>query len=147
MVKNILIICIGNICRSPMGAALLKALLTQNQTDVQIHSAGLQAMVGYPADPFSQELMQLKGLDISTHRAQQATPELLFNAELILTMCSNQQRQIEKHYPGTRGRVHRLGRWEGFDIPDPYKRPRVIFEQTLTLIEQGINDWYRKLWK
>ncbi|OHE75725.1 MAG: protein tyrosine phosphatase [Verrucomicrobia bacterium RIFCSPHIGHO2_12_FULL_41_10] len=146
MIKNILVICIGNICRSPMGEALFKNQLINSQPNLQVHSAGLQAMVGYPADPFSQELMQLKGLDISSHRAQQATPELLFNAELILTMCSNQQVQIEKNYPGTRGRVHRLGKWEGFDIPDPYKRPRIVFEQTLALIEQGINDWYRKLW-
>ena len=62
-------------------------------------------------------------------------------------MSSRQQTQIESKIPAIRGKVHRLGKWDEYDIPDPYRRPRNAFEQTLVLIDQSINSWYQKLWK
>ncbi|OGV26267.1 MAG: protein tyrosine phosphatase [Legionellales bacterium RIFCSPHIGHO2_12_FULL_37_14] len=147
MIQNVLIICIGNICRSPIAEALLASRLKDSHPDVKVSSAGLGALVGSPADPISVELMQARSIDISLHRGRQATHELIFSSELILTMTTDQQQQIEKMYPNTKGRVHRIGKWDEFDIPDPFKRPRVIFEQTLVLIEQGIETWLERLWK
>ena|SRR3990167_745544 len=147
MIQNVLIICIGNICRSPIAEALLASRLKDSHPDVKVSSAGLGALVGRPADPISVELMQARSIDISLHRGRQATHELIFSSELILTMTTDQQQQIEKMYPNTKGRVHRIGKWDEFDIPDPFKRPRVIFEQTLVLIEQGIETWLERLWK
>ncbi len=146
MIKNVLVICIGNICRSPMAEALLAKAVQEEHPEVSVSSAGLGALVGRPADPMSQELMQDKGIDISAHRARQISPEIVFGSDLILTMSTEQQEQLEQQYPGARGRVHRIGKWEGYDISDPFKRPKTAFEQSLILIEQGINEWYRKLW-
>ena len=61
-------------------------------------------------------------------------------------MSTDQQKQVEFNYPGTCGRVHRLGKWGGYDVPDPFQRPKPVFEQALALIEQGVDEWYRKLW-
>ena len=146
MIKNVLIICIGNICRSPIGEALLAVAVQKTHPEVVVSSAGLGALVGRPADPVSQELMQARGLDISAHRARQTTPELIFGSDLILTMSTEQQLQLEQEYPGARGRVHRIGKWGEYDISDPFKRPKTAFEHALILIEQGIDEWYRKLW-
>jgi len=146
MVKSVLLVCIGNICRSPMGEAFFAAKLMHKSPDTLISSGGLSALVGWPADPMAQALLLEKGLDISAHRAQQASQEILFGADLILTMSSQEQKQIEANYPSIRGRVHRLGKWGGYDIPDPFKRPRSAFEQALVLIEQGVDDWYKTLW-
>lgn len=146
MIQSILVVCIGNICRSPIGEALFLQKLKPTHPDVSVHSAGLSAMVGWPADAVAQELMHERGIDISVHRAQQVTAELLFESELILTMSTDQQQQLEQQYPSIRGRVHRLGKWGSYDIPDPYQRPRAIFEQSFILIDQGVNEWHRTLW-
>ena len=146
MIQSVLIVCIGNICRSPIGEALLASKLQSDYPSVSVSSAGLGAMVGKPADSFAKTLMQARNIDISAHRARQASSEILFASELILTMTIDQQQEIEQKYPGTRGRVHRLGKWGGYDVPDPYQRPTVIFEQALVLIDQGVDEWYRKLW-
>lgn len=146
MIQNILIVCIGNICRSPIGEALLALKLKETHPEITVSSAGIDAMVNHAADPIAQALMQDRHIDISAHRARQATSEILFASDLILTMTTDQQEQIQQKYPSTLGRVHRLGKWSGYDVPDPYKRPQVIFEQALILIDQGVDEWYGKLW-
>lgn len=145
MIKNILVVCIGNICRSPMAEAILKSEFANNP-QISIRSAGLHALVNKPADPMAQALMAEKGIDISTHRAQQITNEMVLESELILTMSTEQELSIGKQFPNTRGKVYRLGKWDGYDILDPYRRPRVVFEQSLSLIEQSIENWKKMLW-
>lgn len=147
MIKNVLIICLGNICRSPLGEALFIAKRNQAGLDFTIYSAGIKAMLGWSADPLMVELLaEKKGIDMSHHRAQQATPSLLLKSDLILTMDTEQQVQLETTLPNIRGRVHRIGKWGQYDVPDPYKRPKAAFEQAFALIEQGVDDWYRTFW-
>jgi protein-tyrosine phosphatase len=129
-----------------MGEALLAATLAKVAPEVSVSSAGIAALVNLPADNMAQELMHERGHDLSRHRARQATSQILLEADLILTMETRHQQKIEDMLPSVRGRVHRLGKWSGFDITDPYQRPRFAFEQALALIEQGVQDWQRKLW-
>lgn len=147
MFRRILVVCIGNICRSPMCEALLAERMKKISPETSVSSAGVAALVGMPADSVAQELMRERGLDISNHRARQLTQEIVFDIDLILTMDTRQQEQIEYMIPAARGRVHRLGKWGGFDIQDPYKRPKLVFEQALALIELGIDEWQSKIWK
>lgn len=146
MIKNILILCIGNICRSPIAEALFADRFKQASLDTTISSAGLAALVAKPADALGQALMLERGFDISSHRARQISPDILFGSDLILTMTADQQKQVEHGYPSTCGRVHRLGKWGCYDVPDPFQRPKLVFEQALALIEQGVDEWYRTLW-
>jgi protein-tyrosine phosphatase len=146
MIKHMLIVCVGNICRSPLAEALFAARFAEDKLDVEVSSAGLGALVNKPADPVGQALMLSRGIDVSAHRARQITPEILFCSELILTMSTEQQKQVELNHPSTCGRVHRLGKWGCYDVPDPFQRPALVFEQALALIEQGVDEWYRKLW-
>ena len=144
--KNILIVCIGNICRSPMAEGLLRqALINADQPDCQVGSAGLGALVGHPADDKSCHLMLTKNIDISSHRAQQLEREMVRKADLILTMESSHKTAIEELEPSAKGKVFRLGHWSGFEIPDPYRKELSAFENSLTLIEQGISEWLEKL--
>ena len=144
--KTILFVCIGNICRSPMAEIILKSRLASTHPDVIVNSAGLGALVDHQADPIGQQLLRERGLDLSTHRARQLTQSILFASDLVLTMTRDQQEQIELLYPAMRGRVHRLGKWGNFDVPDPYKRHNFIFEQSLVMIEQGIDEWILRVW-
>ena len=116
-IRAVLLVCAGNICRSPMGAGLLAHRLRSLPSAPTVESAGIAALVNQPADPLACALLAERGLDLSAHRARQLTPILAAAFELILVMDDRQQRAVEKMFPAARGRVHRLGRFVGFDIP------------------------------
>ena len=135
--KNILVLCIGNICRSPIAEELLK----QHFPDKTIWSAGLGALVGNPADPLSIEVAVAHGVDLSAHRAQQLASWMCQSAGLILVMEQGHKTEIEQLYPLVRGKVFRLGEIGKFDIADPYTQPLEAFETTYTDIARGVADW------
>ena len=88
--KNILIVCIGNICRSPMAEGLLKQALTASgKGDCLVSSAGLGALIGRPPDKKACQLMLEKDLDISGHRARQLNKDMIRKADLVLVMESS----------------------------------------------------------
>ncbi|WP_454735763.1 low molecular weight protein-tyrosine-phosphatase [Cupriavidus necator] len=141
MIKTVLVVCIGNICRSPMAQGLLKQALP----GVTVSSAGLAALIGKPADANAVELIAQAGLDISAHRAQPLTVALLSQADLILVMDNEQKHEIQRRYPAASGKVFRLGELGKYDIPDPYRRPRAAFEDALKLIQQGVDAWMPRI--
>lgn len=141
MFDSILVVCVGNICRSPIGAALLQQALPGKT----ISSAGVGALVGHPADPLSIELLAERGLDLSAHSARQLTPSLIRSADLILVMEMGHKKAVDAIDPSGRGKVYRWGEWGDFDIPDPYQRPREAFEEALVLLDRGLADWLPKL--
>lgn len=141
MFNKILIVCVGNICRSPMAEYIFKQAMP-NRT---ITSAGIGALVGHQADPMVIKLLQEKGIDATEHRARQLSEEMVTEADLILVMEGWQQKEIVKRYPYTRGKVLRLGQWDDFDVPDPYQQAENIFRYSLELIENGLKTWQQKL--
>lgn len=112
-------------------------------TGLRVSSAGLHALVGNPADPLAVELLGRRGLDLSHHRARQLTAEMVLASDLVLAMNGTHQRLIESMLPAVRGRVHRIGRWGDFDVPDPYQQGREVFQEVLDLLDRGIDDFER----
>ena len=139
--KSVLVVCIGNICRSPMGEALIAAALPQ----LEVASAGVGALVGQPADPIARQLMAERGLDIESHRARQLTNLMCQQADLILVMDEEQRLLINQRHPLTRGKLFRLGEVARVDIPDPYRLGRPAFEQALQLIDAGASAWVERI--
>ncbi|MDX1655531.1 MAG: low molecular weight phosphotyrosine protein phosphatase, partial [Candidatus Competibacteraceae bacterium] len=75
----------------------------------------------------------------------QLTEELIRRHDLILVMESGHRRAVEAIDPSARGRIYRWGEWGDFEVPDPYRQPREVFEQSLELILRGLDDWLVKL--
>ena len=144
MFDNILVVCIGNICRSPMGEALLQAKLPHSH----VSSAGIAAMVDYPADPYSIYLMDERGLDISSHHARQIDHDMVSDADLILTMEARHNKYICTKFMGTTGKVHLIGKWlNNREIVDPIGKDQRAFRIAMANIERGLDLWVKEIAK
>jgi protein-tyrosine phosphatase len=139
--ENILVVCVGNICRSPMAMALLKAQYPQKHID----SAGVSAVVGHSADSAAIEVMESQKIDITDHIAKQITEELTVKADLILTMSTSQTKWIESKWPHCRGKTFRLGHWLDQDIADPYRHELSAFETAYQDIVASLEFWQEKI--
>ena len=138
---NILVVCVGNICRSPMAEALLK----KRYPDKAIDSAGVGALVGHPADPAALEIMTAQQLDITKHVAKQIDENLAKKADLIFTMSDSQTKWIEERWPFCRGKTFKLGHWQDKDIADPYKHDMSAFKTAYQDIVDGLEQWAGKI--
>lgn len=139
MIRNILVVCEGNLCRSPIA----QALLTRSLPGLTVASAGLSAIDGRPADTVTHGLSYTRGIDLSAHRAARLDGRMCLAADLIFAMEQQQVHAIETAYPFTRGRVYRLAGTS--DIPDPYRQPHARYECAIALIEQGVRDWVARV--
>ena len=145
MFQNILVLCLGNICRSPIAEYLLKDFSQKNHLNLNIDSAGITALVGWPAHELSVQIMQAQGIDMSAHRAKQVTAAHVNAADLILVMDDTQRHDLAKTFPQAAGKAFRLGEFTGANIPDPYGEPFTAFEHAFSLISEGLEPWYAQL--
>lgn len=144
MFSSVCVVCTGNICRSPMGEALLRERAPQGVT--RVFSAGISALVDYPAEPEAVALLAEHGIDLSAHRAQQVTEETVGAADLLLAMDDSHLRWLHRRYPQARGRAYKWLHWNGGgEVLDPYGMPRAAFEQALHQIETGLSGWLERL--
>lgn len=120
---------------------MAEGLFRQALPEKQFFSAGIDALVGHPADPFAVQLMQERDIDISGHRARRIEGWMMVESDLILTMDDAQKDAIERRYPMAQGKVMRLGESIRCDIPDPYRQDRYAFEHACGLIEQCLEQW------
>ena len=138
---NILVVCVGNICRSPMAEALLK----QRYPHRNIDSAGVGALVGHSADPAALEIMAGQEIDITNHVAKQIDEGLAKKADLIFTMSDSQTKWIEERWPFCRGKTFKLGHWQDKDIADPYKHEMSAFQTAYQDIVVSLEQWADKI--
>jgi protein-tyrosine phosphatase len=142
MFDRILVVCTGNICRSPIAEALLQ----RTKPNLRVTSAGTGAVVGAPADPHSVSVCQVNGVDLSAHIARQITPEMLQTNDLILVLDSSHLNWLNGNFPQYRGKVHRLGKWQKEkDVADPYRMPLEAFAACYAEIDGMVADWSKKL--
>ncbi len=141
---NILFVCTGNTCRSPMAAGLMNKIAIEEDLDVRIESAGLFAAEGSPASDEAIEAMKKYDVDLSDHRAKQITPELIEKCDVILTMTAAQKMLLSEvagdktytlcEYAGTEG-----------DIADPFGGDLEEYEEVAQMIYFALQSISEKL--
>ncbi|CZF77461.1 low molecular weight protein-tyrosine-phosphatase [Grimontia marina] len=146
MFKRILVVCTGNICRSPIAEALLKKLLPE----LVIESAGTAVtksnLTDAPAHPYSEQICTENHLDISNHNARQLSPELCDGFDLILVMSHEHIEEVALLSPGSRGKTMLIGQWIGLgDIEDPILEPKASFDALYHTLFRATNTWAKKL--
>jgi protein-tyrosine phosphatase len=143
--RRILIVCRGNICRSPTAQYLFQR--RTNLRDIEVRSAGLNAVVGSPMDATSLRLLSEKnGVDGSEHRALQLVPSMLLGADLVIGMEKDHLAEMMEVAPEARGKIFLLDKWlDGRDVPDPYRRKLPVFERAHDMIVRGVDSWMRYL--
>ena len=134
MAMNILLLCTGNLCRSPMAEGLIRTLLPSQG----LFSAGLYALDGAPADPLAVALMREAGIDIGAHRSRRLAVWMLAEADVVYTMEAAQAAWLKQRHPGHARKIARLGEPCGADIPDPHGQQHVAFEQSYAAIRRAV---------
>ena len=104
---KVLFLCSGNTCRSPFASALARLRLPEG--GVEFASAGLRAVTGEPASEGSLLVGAELGLDLSAHRARQASAELLAGVDWAIVMTRTQAALLRRAFPDFPGRIGLLG--------------------------------------
>ncbi|WP_311775524.1 protein tyrosine phosphatase [Enterobacter sp. RIT637] len=142
MFNSILVVCTGNICRSPIGERLLR----QQLPGKVVTSAGIFGLEGCPADAVAQDVAWQHGVSLDDHVARKLTRSLLQKSDLILVMEPEHLRFIAAMSPEYRGKSLLYGQWlETKDIPDPYRKSRDAFEYVFGQLGKASQEWARRL--
>lgn len=149
MFKNILFVCVGNICRSPMAEYWARAQLQKSGlTDIHISSAGINdAMQGSPAAKETQTILNRFGIDASAHVARYINKNIVQNADIIFVMETCQKKELSVVFPECHGKIFFLGQWTNSEIIDPYRKDQAAFETTFESIKKNWEIWQNKLWR
>ncbi|MBN1337194.1 MAG: low molecular weight protein arginine phosphatase [Deltaproteobacteria bacterium] len=142
--SRLLFLCTGNICRSPMAAALARRYAEATGREVEVRSASVMGLEGRPAAPHAVKVMEEIDLDLAGHRSQPMTPDLLRWADWILVMELGHAQAVRDMAPEVEDRVLLLGSFCGLlEIPDPlggwasrYRRSR---DQIRTCVERFVD--------
>jgi len=147
---QILIICTGNTCRSPMAEVLLKDKIEKYNAAEQIAvaSAGISAWNEGRASKGAQCVMKQRGINILAHRSRRLSREDIVRADLLLTMTTSHKEAVLSIMPEAWNKVFTLAEFAGEkkDISDPYGGDTAIYEACAVEIEKILEkSWGRIL--
>lgn len=158
--RSVLIVCLGNICRSPTAEEILRQKTAVAGMSMIIDSAGTGDWnVGNSPDPRSQKHAKRHGYNISKLVARQVTADDFYKFDLILAMDQQNLKDlqaIKEQLPPTDDKAMKLAKlalfseedpnYGGEDVPDPYYGDSDGFETVIEQIESSVDAWIES-WK
>jgi glycine hydroxymethyltransferase len=142
-VKNVLFVCTGNICRSPIAEGLFRRLIG-NRKDIEVASAGVHAVRGQPPSLYAVEVCAEEGTDISRLRSAPLSPALVDQATHIFAMTGAHLETIQTLFPQTAEKTFLLREFEEpgttvwRDVPDPIGLGREVYEDCARIIKNAL---------
>jgi protein-tyrosine phosphatase len=149
----VLVVCTGNICRSPTGEGVLRHLVQQRglADRVRVASAGTHDYhVGDAPDPRTVKHASQRGYDLSAQRAAQVRAQDFDDFDYILAMDRSHLRLLRGlQPPGSKAKLglflEASGKWKGQDVPDPYYGGAAGFEEVLDMVEEAGERWLDRI--
>ena len=135
---SLVFVCLGNICRSPFAAALLRARLA-GRRNLRIGSAGMLPRPPRPAPLLAVQAAAAHGIDLATHRSAYLGRAEAAAATLLVVFDETTRRAVLDRYPDLHARVLKLGDLlDGTDITDPVDGNATVFAATYAAIAAGV---------
>ncbi|TET54475.1 MAG: low molecular weight protein arginine phosphatase [Actinobacteria bacterium] len=145
IVFNILFVCLGNSCRSPMAEVMFNKYASEAGLKAYSTSAGLMAYSGGRAAENAILTMENRGIDLNNHQSRFIEDEILEEADLILVMEDSQLGEIPERY---RDKAHLFTRYSSDvdeDIFDPIGADLSTYRQCADLIHKHMQNLIEKL--
>ncbi|EAH4449582.1 low molecular weight protein arginine phosphatase [Listeria innocua] len=134
---NILFVCTGNTCRSPLAEKILQNM----RPDLEVRSAGTRALDGVTISENSREILLQMNLP-GEHAAKKITEADIDWADEVYVMTKNQQAELKSIFPAASNKIQLISE-DGTDIPDPYGGPIEQYEITYYELKSAISERFQ----